>query len=80
MERRADWRKRVVVDPGIHHGEACIRGTRIPVTVIVGSLADGMSFEEILKEYPQLTLEDIRAALAYAAEALQEEVILPLAA
>lgn len=80
MERRIDWRKRVVVDAGIHHGEACIRGTRIPVIVIIGSLADGMSFEEILDEYPQLTLEDIRAALAYAAEALQEELILPLAA
>ena len=80
MGRRIDWRKRVVVDADIHHGEACIRGTRIPVAVIVGSLADGMSFEEILEEYPQLTLDDIRAALAYAAEALQEELILPLAA
>ncbi len=79
MGRRADWRKRVVADSSIHHKEACIRGTRIPAAVIVGSLADRMSFEEILEEYPQLPLEDIRAALAYAAEALQEEVILPLA-
>lgn len=80
MGKRIDWRKRVVIDAGIHHGEPCIHGTRIPVTVIVGSLADGMSFEEILEEYPQLTLDDIRAALAYAAEALQGELILPLAA
>ncbi len=63
---RIDWRKRVVVDPDIHHGEPCIRGTRILVTMIVGSLADGLSFEDILREYPQLTEEDIRAALTYA--------------
>ena len=77
---RIDWRKRVVVDPEIHHGEPCIRGTRIPVTMIVGSLADGLSFEDILREYPQLTEEDIRAALAYAAEVLEDETLVPLAA
>ena len=77
---RIDWRKRVVVDPDIHHGEPCIRGTRIPVTMIVGSLADGLSFEDILREYPQLTEEDIRAALAYAAEVLEDETLVPLAA
>ncbi len=77
---RIDWRKRVVVDPEIHHGEPCIRGTRIPITMIVGSLADGLSFEDILREYPQLTEEDIRAALAYAAEVLEDETLVPLAA
>ncbi len=60
-----DWRERVVINPEIHHGEPCIRGTRIPVRVIVSSLAEGMSFEDILREYPQLSAEDIRAALAY---------------
>ena len=77
---RIDWRERVIIDPDIHHGEPCIRGTRIPVTMIVGSLADGMSFEDILREYPQLTEEDIRAALAYAAEVLEDEPLIPLTA
>ncbi len=77
---RIDWRERVVIDPDIHHGEPCIRGTRIPVTMIVGSLADGMSFADILREYPQLTEEDIRAALAYAAEVLEDETLVSLAA
>ena len=74
---RIDWRERVAIDPDIHHGESCIRGTRIPVVIIVGSLADGMSFEEILREYPQLSEEDIRAALAYAAEVLENETLAP---
>ena len=76
---RIDW-QRIVVDPDIHHGEPCIRGTRIPVTMIVGSLADGMAFADILREYPLLTEEDIRAALAYAAEVLEDETLVPLAA
>ena len=77
--RRTDWRDRVVVDPEIHHGDPCIKGTRIPVTVIVGSVADGLNLEEIRAAYPQLSVEDVRAALAYAAEILHREVILPLA-
>ena len=77
---RIDWRQRIVVDPDIHHGEPCICGTCIPVTMIVGSLADGMAFVDILREYPQLTEEDIRAALAYAAEVLEDETLVPLAA
>ena len=77
---RVNWRERVVIDPDIHHGEPCIRGTRVPVAMIVGSLADGMSFEEILREYPQLSEEDIRAALAYAAEVLEDEILVPLVA
>ncbi len=75
---RIDWHKRVVVNPKIHHGEPCIRGTRIPVTLIIGSLAEGMTAEEIMQSYPQLTIEDVRAALAYAAEVMESETILPL--
>jgi uncharacterized protein (DUF433 family) len=67
---RVSWKRRVVVDPEVHHGDPCIRGTRIPVAVVVGSLADGMAPEEILDAYPQLAPDDIRAALAYAAETL----------
>lgn len=76
MERR--WQENIVIDLTIHHGDPCIKGTRIPVTTLVGSLADGMSFDEIRNAYPQLTDEDIYAALAYAAEVMRQEIVLPL--
>ena len=69
-----------MADPEIHHGEPCIVGTRIPVRMIVGSLADGLTAEQIVAEYPQFTPEDIAAALAYAAEVLHQESLLPLIA
>ena len=72
------WQDRIVIEPDIHHGDACIKGTRIPVATIVGSLADGMSHQEIIENYPQLTEADIQAALAYAAEVMRHEVVLPL--
>jgi uncharacterized protein (DUF433 family) len=75
---RIAWKDRVTIDPDIRHGEPCIRGTRVPVAVIVGSLADGLSEDEIRQAYPQVTPEDIRAALAYAAEALHFETLAPL--
>jgi uncharacterized protein (DUF433 family) len=64
-----NWRDRIIVDPAIHHGDPCIKGTRVPVSVIAGSIADGDSTEQLLAAYPQLTLDDIRAALKLAAEA-----------
>ena len=67
--QKVRWAERIVVDPEIHHGEPCIRGTRIPVAVVLGSLAEGLTPEAILHEYPVLTAEDIQACLAYAAEA-----------
>jgi uncharacterized protein (DUF433 family) len=67
------------VAPDLHHGEPCIKGTRVPVAMIVGSLADGMSWEEVLAAYPQLELDDIRAALAYAAETVRCEWLVPFA-
>ena len=76
---RTDWRSRISVDPELHHGEPCIAGTRVPVAVIVGSLADGMPECEVLRAYPQLQPADIRAALAYAAEVLRQDPLLPLA-
>ena len=72
------WQDRIVIEPDIHHGDACIKGTRIPVSTIVGSLVDGMSHQEIIENYPQLTKADIQAALAYAAEVMRQEVVLPL--
>jgi uncharacterized protein (DUF433 family) len=66
---------RITFDRRIMAGRACIRGLRIPVSVIVGQLAGGASPEEILADYPDLEAEDIRQALAYAAWLAQEEVI-----
>ncbi|MBI5763153.1 MAG: DUF433 domain-containing protein [Planctomycetes bacterium] len=62
------WRNRIVCDPQLRHGEPCIAGTRIAVSVIVASLAD-MDKDALLKQFPQLAIEDIQAALYYAAEA-----------
>jgi len=64
--------ERIVIDPEITHGKPVIRGTRLPVTVIVGSLASGMSFEEIQKEY-DVTEEDIRAALKFVTDLAEQE-------
>ncbi len=61
---RIDWHTYISVDPEIHHGEPCIKGTRIPVSIIVGSVADGISFDEIIDAYPQLKKESVQAALA----------------
>ena len=59
---------RIVVDPEIRFGKPCVRGTRISVGDVLGYLAGGMSEDEILQDFPQLTREDIRACLTYAAE------------
>lgn len=75
---RIRWQDYITIDPHLHHGEPCIVGTRIPVAMIVGSIADGMSVDEILAEYPQLTRQAVQAALAYAAEVLRHEILLPL--
>ena len=70
----SDWRQRIVCDPTIHHGEPCIRGTRIAVSVIVASHAD-LTAEQLLQQFPQLTREDIQAALYYAAEAAHSTLV-----
>jgi uncharacterized protein (DUF433 family) len=75
---REELLKRITVDPNVCFGKPVIRGTRIWVSLIVDNLADGVSQEALLEAYPQLVVEDIRAALAYAAEMTRERV-LPLA-
>jgi len=72
-----DLRDRITTDPAVCHGQACIGGTRIPVAVVLDNLAAGLSSEEILVEYPGLQPDDIRAAIAYAAD-LARERLLPL--
>ena len=72
--------ERIVVDPRVLRGKAVIKGTCIPVYLILELLAAGMGVEDILKEYPELKEEDIRAALEYASKLLKNEVVLPLEA
>jgi len=72
-----DLRDRMTTDPAVCHGQACISGTRIPVAVVLDNLAAGLSGEEILLEYPGLQPDDIKAAIAYAAD-LARERLLPL--
>ncbi len=68
---------RIVIDVQIQHGKPVIRGTRVPIARIVGALAGGMTEAEIMREY-DLELEDIRAALAYAAQLVDTEIFHPL--
>lgn len=68
---------RIAIDPKICHGKPVIRGTRTPVAIVVGSLAGGMSFEEVQREY-DLSIEDIRAALKFASELVDQEQHHPL--
>ena len=70
---------RIVVDPKILHGKPVIRGTRVPVTLIVGGLAGGMTFEDIQREY-EVGPEDIRAALEFAGQLVEQETFHPLPA
>lgn len=73
-----DWRERIHSDPEICHGKPCVRGTRIMVSVILDNLAEGLTPQEIVDDYPPLTLEDIQAALSYAATLAREEELVPL--
>jgi uncharacterized protein (DUF433 family) len=70
-----DWREFIDVDPEICHGQACIKGTRIMVSVVLDNLAAGMAVEEILKQYPTLTREAIQAAIHYAADLARERFV-----
>jgi uncharacterized protein (DUF433 family) len=68
---------RVIIDPEIQHGKPIIRGTRVPVTRIIGGLAGGMTKEEIIREY-EVSEEDVLAALSYATEIIETEYFHPL--
>lgn len=73
-----DWQERVSWDPEVCHGQPCIKGTRVLVSVVLDNLAAGRTVEQILKSYPTLEPEDIQAAITYAA-ALSRECVIPLA-
>jgi uncharacterized protein (DUF433 family) len=66
---------RISIDPKVCFGKPCIRGTRIWVSLILDLLANGMSYDEILIEYPQLKIEDIRSAIAYGSEMSRERYV-----
>ncbi|MCJ7483504.1 MAG: DUF433 domain-containing protein [Thermodesulfovibrionales bacterium] len=66
---------RISVDPNVCFGKPCIRGTRIWVSLILDFLASGMTIKEVIGEYPQLTKDDVRAAIAYGAEMSRERYV-----
>lgn len=70
-----DWKERISVDPQVCHGKACIKGTRVMVSVILDNLANGENAESILISYPSLKEGDIKAAISYAAELARERFI-----
>ena len=73
-----DWRKYLVSRRDVASGQLCAKGTRVPVFVILDSLAEGATGDEIIKSYPSLKAAHIRAAIAYAAALAREEQLAPL--
>lgn len=70
-----NWREHIAVEPSICHGQACLIGTRIPVSVILDNLAVHVTPDEIVHSYPSVTREGIDACIAYAAELARERVV-----
>ena len=70
-----NWQDFITVDPNVCHGKACIKGTRVMVTVILDNLAAGLDAEEIVKSYPTVSRDAVQAALRYAAELAKERVV-----
>ena len=68
----ADWQERITINPAVCHGKACIRGTRVMVSVILDNLVAGVPRAEIIGSYPPIQEPDIQGALAYAAELARE--------
>lgn len=76
--KEANWKDHISVNPNVCHGKPCIKGTRIMVSIILDYLSAGETYETILREYPQLKEEDVRAVLGYAAWLAHEEEQQPL--
>lgn len=77
-ESAMDWQERIELNPDVLAGKPVVRGTRLAVEFIVDLLAQGWTEEAVLKSYPTLTVDDIRACLQYASAALQAEKVYPL--
>ncbi|MGE0087572.1 MAG: DUF433 domain-containing protein [Desulfococcaceae bacterium] len=69
------WKDYVSVNPEICHGKACVKGTRVMVSVVLDNLAEGLSPEEIIRSYSALTHESVKSVLAYAAELAREQIV-----
>jgi len=69
------WQEYITVNPDVCHGQACLKDTRIPVSVVLDNLATGMTHDEILQSYPSLTADYIKAVLVYAADIARERII-----
>ncbi|MEW5947542.1 MAG: DUF433 domain-containing protein [bacterium] len=67
--------ERITADPKVCHGQACVKGTRVPVYVVLEALAAGMSVDKVVEDYPPLTSEDVRACVYYASLVTREEEI-----
>lgn len=71
-----NWQNYITVDPNVCHGKACIKGTRIMVSVVLDNLAAGFTPDEIVHSYPSLNQEAVQASVAYAAELAKERIVL----
>jgi len=69
------WQDYITVDPAVCHGKACIKGTRVMVSVVLDNLAAGLTPDEIVRSYPSLSREAVQAAMAYAAELARERIV-----
>ena len=70
-----NWQDYITVDPTVCHGNACIKGTRVMVSVVMDNLAAGLTVDEIMRSYPSLRREAVQAAIAYAAELTRERIV-----
>lgn len=78
MKAKEDLLERIVIDPRVMVGKPVVRGTRVPVEHVLTLLAQGLTVEEILKDYPHLTRDDIAAVLLYAARVTGREEVYPV--
>ena len=70
-----NWQDHIAVDPTVCHGNACIKGTRVMVSVVMDNLAASLTIDDILHSYPSLSREAVKAAIAYAAELTRERIV-----
>ncbi|MBU4274078.1 MAG: DUF433 domain-containing protein [Planctomycetes bacterium] len=70
-----NWQDYITVEPTVCHGNACIKGTRVMVSVVMDNLAAGLTVDEIVRSYPSLRREAVQAAIAYAAELTRERIV-----
>ena len=70
-----NWQDYIAVDPTVCHGNACIKGTRVMVSVVMDNVAEGLTVDEIVRSYPSLRREAVQAAIAYAAELTRERIV-----